>query len=379
MANITHEQLIEYDARIKSYINNAINTKVVYYEQRIQELMNTVNLLQNTIVDLEDRLNGINTNTYTEPTIIDTPIIIDDNKDDTTNNDNNNTDDTPLLRSIKSSPIVRSIKPEVIDVEEDVEEDYLVYDRVIYPNPNAIKEYRNIVVTTDDRSNRIWFNMWKTFDDRELDVQDKTITIIWINADGLKGESVCGDKTIVGDRLTFSWNIPNNCTNTAGTIQFAIRIVGPNYAWHTLPTTIQCVQGLMDGNWEDIPDAQAGIDWADYIEDKWAEKLVILNKTDYDAITEKKEIVYVVKQPDTSVKMYLGETEISTSSGGSSNFDIRYDSNTYYLQKTTDGTTWTNVVEINNTGNIGNIVSLTSQQYADLPTVDPTTLYLLKD
>lgn len=367
MANITHSQLIEYDAKIKSYINNIVNSKVAYYDQRIQELMNTVNLLQGTISDLEDRLNSINTNTYTEP------IIIDGTNTDGNDSDTNN---APLLRGIKSAPIVRSIKPETIEVNEDVEEDYIVYDRVIFPNPNAIKTYENIVVTTDDRSNRLWFNMWKTFDNIPLNTQDKTISVIWINADGLKGESICGDKTVVGDRLTFSWNVPNNCTNSAGTIQFAIRIVGTDYAWHTLPTTIQCVQGLMDGNWDDIPDAQAGVDWADYIEDKWAEKLVILNEAEYEAITEKKEIVYVVKQRDTSVKMYLGETEI-TSSGGSSNFDIQYANS--WLQKTTDGTTWTNVVEINNTGNIGNIVSLTSQQYSELQEVDPTTLYLLKD
>lgn len=354
MANITHEQLIEYDAQIKTYINNSIDSKMVYYTQKIQELTNTITILQNTIADLKNNTDK-DLNNYISPI-----------------------NNTVTLKNGNGAPLLRSIKPETIVVEEDIEEDYIVYDRIIFPNDN--KQYKNIVVTTDDRSNRIWFSMWKTFDDRELDTQDKVISIIWINADGLKGESVCGDKEIIPgtDRLYFSWNIPNNCTTTAGTIQYAIRIVGPNYAWHTLPATIQCVQGLMDGNWQDIPDAQAGIDWADYIEDKWAEKLVILTQPEYDAIEEKKDIVYVVIYPDQTIKMYLGTKPI-TSSGDTTNFDIRYNSDTKYLQKTVDGTTWTDVVMLNSSGNISNIVSLTSQQYSELPEVDPATLYLLKD
>ena len=401
MANITHEQLIEYDARIKSYINNAINSKITYYEQRIQELNVVINKLQDTITELEKTVNNENNNNIIHS--------------DTDSNTSDIVISPPLLRSV---PIVKSIKPESIEVQEDIEEDYIVYDRVIYPNDN--KQYKNIVVTTDDRSNRLWFSMWKTFDDRPLSI-GKQISVIWINAEGHKGESLCGDIQILpnsdGDRLYFSWDIPDRCTVKAGTIRFAIRITNldgyPEYAWHTLPAEIQCMQGLMDGNWEDTPDAQESVDWADYIEDKWAQLLIIIDRADYDAIVDKPEIVYVVKEPDGKVRSYLGDTEIKDCYCNEptmnllhlnyepgtqvlrKNFtrekvvdgretDVRYDPTTEQLQQRYADSgiwgEWEDIVRIpQEYSAMNNIVMLSSREYAELEKIDPDTLYLLND
>lgn len=371
--NINSKDLIEYDSKLKTYINNKIETNTAYYKQVAMDATNKVNILTDTVNDLTlqlekalnrlDELDNGNNNT-TSDIIIDAPI---DNSD----GGNDNTPIiTPMLRSV---PMVRSVDPEVIEVDEDIEEHFVVYDRIISPYKQAT--YNNIVVTTDDRSNRIWFSMWKTFDNREL--IEKTIKVIWINAEGKKGESICESKTISGDRLYFAWNIPSSVTVKAGTIQFALRITDTDYAWHTLPAEIQCVQGLMDGDWEDIPEAVASVTWADYIEDQWNQILVICTEPEYNAIVDKGRIVYVVEQRDGSVKMYLGTTEISTSGGSGREFQIRYDSTTRYIQyKYSDESQWTNLVQVTE------VVSLTSQEYQDLQDahqINPAVLYVLKD
>ena len=373
--NINSKDLIEYDSKLKTYINNKIETATSYYKQAALDATAKVDTLTNTVNDLTsqlekalsrlDELDSGNSD-FKSDIIIDAPI---DNSNDG-NDDNNTPIVTPMLRSV---PMVRSISPEVIEVDEDIEEHFVVYDRIISPYNQAT--YNNIIVTTDDRSNRIWFSMWKTFDNREL--IEKTIKVIWINAEGMKGESICESKTISGDRLYFAWNIPSSVTVKAGTIQFALRITDTDYAWHTLPAEIQCVQGLMDGDWEDIPEAVASVTWADYIEDQWNQILVICYKQEYDAIVDKGRIVYVVEQPDGSVKMYLGTTEISTSGGSGREFQICYDSNTRYIKyKYSDESQWTNLVQVTE------VVSLTSQEYQDLQDahqINPAVLYVLKD
>jgi len=196
MANITHEQLIEYDANIKKYINDLINNNNTQYDQQID----TIN---NEITNLQDNINT--TNTAAE------------------------TNSPQLMRSVgpmlmSASPL-RSISPASIVVQEDIQEDYIIYDRVITPNEDA--EYKNIVVTTDDSSNRVFFSMYKTFDDRTL--IDKHFSVIWINAAGYKGETDCVDIETIDDRLYFAWNIPYAATRTAGTIKYAIRITTKDY------------------------------------------------------------------------------------------------------------------------------------------------------
>ena len=160
MANLTTEQLVEYDNLIKNYIEEKIQEKTEAYEVTIKELNETIMELQQTI-------------------------------------DNSSTN-TSMLRSI---PMLRSIVPETIVVQEDIQEDYIIYDRVISPNENKV--YKNIVVTSDNKSNRIYFSMWKTFDN--IDLIDKNISVVWINADELKGETMCEDKHIFGNRSDRSW------------------------------------------------------------------------------------------------------------------------------------------------------------------------------
>ena len=183
--------------------------------------------------------------------------------DNHTNSSDSNSDSNTNMRG--GIPMLRSISPSTIVVEEDIQEDYVIYDRVIKPNENA--EYKNIVVTSDDRSNRVWFSMWKTFDNRNM--FDKRINVIWMNADNEKGETECGDVQVIGDRLYFSWDIPLQATQRAGIIKYAIRIVDEDYAWHTLPAEIECVQGLMDADWADLDPATIVPSWVAYIENKY--------------------------------------------------------------------------------------------------------------
>ena len=219
--------------------------------------------------------------------------------DSQTNNSNDSNDAVPMLRSIS---------PEHIEVQEDIQEDYVIYDRVIQPNENAV--YKNIVVTSDDRSNRVWFSMWKTFDNR--DMTTKSINVIWMNADNEKGETECGDIQVIGDRLYFSWDIPLQATQRAGIIKYAIRIVDEDYAWHTLPAEIECMQGLMDADWADLDPASITPSWIAYIENKYMVGIQILSRAEYDALEIKSnKILYLVREPDNSISQYLATIRVN--------------------------------------------------------------------
>ena len=65
-----------------------------------------------------------------------------------------------------------SIEPQEITVYEDIQENYIVYDREVTENPNPPFN-NNILVTNDNKSNRLWFNMYYTFDGRILDDENK--------------------------------------------------------------------------------------------------------------------------------------------------------------------------------------------------------------
>lgn len=147
-----------------------------------------------------------------------------------------------------------------ITVTEDMQVHYLIYDRVMTENTES-EIVKNVLVTSDNLSNRLYFNMWYTFDDREL--ENKDISIIWINAKGERGLSVCTDKLLIRaeHRLTFAWNVPLEATYVAGTLQFAIRIIqtdehNSEYIWNSLPAEVTVMEGLITEDWEDIPDAE---------------------------------------------------------------------------------------------------------------------------
>lgn len=190
-----------------------------------------------------------------------------------------------------------SIRPGQIIVTEDRQEDYVVYDRVISPN-NSLPQ--NILVTDDDLSNRLYFNMWHTFDDRDL--ADKQIAVIWLNANNEKGVNDCEDiEVIQGEhRLTFSWNVPKEATYKAGIIRFAIRINFTNYVWNSLPAEVEVRQGLQINDYPEaiIPSAsKLG--------------LMYISKTDYDSLSVKDtQIVYVVNDNDVYT-LYIGDTPIT--------------------------------------------------------------------
>lgn len=300
---ITSDDLKQYDAFIKQYIQQEINKAVASVQN----------------YNVQDTLTVYDGLAYTPP--------------------------TASIMTLEHTPAVMSIQPETITVQEDIQEDYIIYDRVITPNANI--NYRNIVVTGDDRSNRVFFNMWYTFDDREL--ENKTISIIWINANNEKGESLAVDKEIKdNNRLVFAWNVPAQATYKEGTIQYAIRITGPDYAWHTLPSTIECVKGLMSGDFNSLQDAELSPGWVDYIEGKYAVGVQSLTISEYESLTEKStETLYLVTNADGTVTQYLGTTVISNSSSSS--------------------------------GTEGNakIVAMTATEYAALDNPDADTLYVI--
>lgn len=202
-----------------------------------------------------------------------------------------------------------SIEPEHIDVQQDIQENYIVDDREITENPDP-KFNNNILVTYDHLSNRLYFNMFYTFDDRDL--ESKEISIVWLNANNEKGLSLCVDKTLVDDRLVFAWNVPQEATYKSGTVQFAIRIISNNYVWNSLIGTVQVQQGLITEEFNSLEDAQLEPGWVDYIEGKYKLYLQDITEQDYNNLpTKNSKCVYLVKQPDNYIASYLGTTLLS--------------------------------------------------------------------
>jgi hypothetical protein len=199
-----------------------------------------------------------------------------------------------------------SIEPEVINVVQDTQENYIIYDREVSPNPDPPFN-TNILVTYDNLSNRLYFNMFYTFDDRELD--NKEITVLWVNANNEKGMSLCVDKTLEGDRLTFAWNVPEEATYKAGIIQFAVRITTDNYVWNSLPATVEVKQGLLSEEYNSLEEAQLDPGWVDYIEHKYKVGITKLTQQEFDSLTNKdSNCMYLVQKTDNTYSQYLGNT-----------------------------------------------------------------------
>ena len=199
-----------------------------------------------------------------------------------------------------------SISPETIIVIPDTQENYIIYDREITENPDP-KFNHNILVTKDNLSNRLYFNMWYTFDDIEL--IDKEICIIWQNANNEKGITLCTDKELVEDRLIFAWDVPVEVTHVAGTVNFSVRITTKNYIWNSLIGHVEVRQGIQ---YDESHPAVAPTGWVNYIQEKYSTKLKSLSAADYSSLTTKdNNTMYIVINPDTSVALYLGETPIT--------------------------------------------------------------------
>ena len=201
-----------------------------------------------------------------------------------------------------------------IVVVPDVQENYIVQDREINENPDP-KFDSNILVTNDHLSNRLFFNMYYTFDDREL--EDKEIKIVWTNANNEKGMSLCVDKELTGDRLSFAWNVPIEATYKEGTVKFAVRITSGEYVWNSLIGTVEVKQGIVTEEFNDLEEAQSTPGWVDYIEGKYKVALQTMTEDEYEALPVKSnDVIYVVTMNDLSINMYQGSKQISGGGGG---------------------------------------------------------------
>lgn len=210
-----------------------------------------------------------------------------------------------------------SIEPITPLVQEDIQEHYTIYERELNEN-TELGLPQHILVTNDNLSNRIYFNMYYTFDDREL--ENKEISIVWINANNERGMSLAVDKTLDGDRLYFAWDVPHQATYKEGTVYFAVRIVAENYVWNSLAGTVEVHKGLVTEEFNNLEEAQLAPGWVDYIEGKYKIAMVKITLEDYNALSTKDEnTLYLVTMEDGSIFQYLGDTLVSgggTSSGG---------------------------------------------------------------
>lgn len=212
-----------------------------------------------------------------------------------------------------------SIEPEHIIVQEDIQENYIIYDRVITENPDP-KFNDNLLVTYDHLSNRLYFNMWYTFDDRDLD--SKEITIVWLNANNEKGMSLCVDKHLKDDRLIFAWDVPQEATYKSGIIQFAVHIIADSYAWNSLICTVEVKKGLITEEYNSIEEAKLHPGWVDYIEGKYKLYLRKIDAEDFYPMEDKDDsCVYLVKQADDTILEYLGDQQVL---GGGGSFTPTY-------------------------------------------------------
>jgi len=204
--------------------------------------------------------------------------------------------------------IKMSIKPEYITVPEDVQENYIIYDREL--SENLIPEFdKNILVTNDHLSNRLFINIYYTFDDR--DISNKHIYVKWVNVDNKSGISECVDKQLINDRLKFAWNVPIEATYKEGFITFSVYITDTNYEWNSLPTTVEVKQGLVTESFNNLLEEQAKPEWDEYIEGIYKTVCKTMLVQDYETLPTKSDnILYLVKG-EKGVCLYIGELPVN--------------------------------------------------------------------
>lgn len=218
-----------------------------------------------------------------------------------------------------------SIEPIEINVFEDVQENYIVYDREITQNQDPPFN-SNILVTNDNKSNRLWFNMYYTFDDVVLDDEGKEISIVWVNADNEKGFSLAQNISVIQaeHRLTFAWDVPVQATHKEGIVYFAVRITSlltettgePTYVWNSLAGSVAVKKGLVTDEFNKLDDASYPPGWVDYIEGKYKIALNKISQSDYQDLTIKDSYtLYLVEDTGGNITQYLGDVPIS--GGGS--------------------------------------------------------------
>lgn len=201
-----------------------------------------------------------------------------------------------------------SIEPENITVTEDVQENYIVYDRVL--NENLIPQFdKNILVTNDHLSNRLFINIYYKFDDR--DISNKNVYIKWVNADDKSGISECVDKKLIDDRLCFAWNVPIEATYKEGFIKFSVQIVSSDYEWNSLSTQVEVKRGLVTESFNNLQEEQAKPEWDEYIEDIYKTSCMPIPASEYEILpTKSDDVLYLVKD-EREVHLYIDDLPVN--------------------------------------------------------------------
>ena len=218
-----------------------------------------------------------------------------------------------------------SIEPQDIPVYQDTQENYIVNDREIIENPTPPFD-NNILVTNDNKSNRLWFNMYYTFDNRILDDENKEISIVWVNAGDEKGLSLATEIEVIQEenRLTFAWDVPIQATHIEGTVYFAVRITSkqtettgePTYVWNSLAGSVIVRKGLVTDEFNELDNASYPPGWVDYIEGKYKIALTKISQADYETLEIKDSYtLYLVEDTSHNITQYLGTLPVG--GGGS--------------------------------------------------------------
>ncbi|MBR1445009.1 MAG: hypothetical protein IJ583_15930, partial [Firmicutes bacterium] len=127
-----------------------------------------------------------------------------------------------------------------LTINADIDEIFAINNKEIAPP----KEYSDVVVMGDNKSNSLFFKINRYIDG--VDLLGKTFQIFYVNADNYS-DIVPVDKIIENDDcIIFSWKLDSNVTHSAGKVQFIVRISSANYVWKSKPSSIDVVETLDD-------------------------------------------------------------------------------------------------------------------------------------
>lgn len=174
-----------------------------------------------------------------------------------------------------ANELLRNLSASQVDEQDDT----LIIDHysrtIIIP-----KHITNLGVENDDDVLRLHFRMPRYFG--KVDLSQFSIRISYINAAGEDDEYDVVDATIVGDNLTFSWEVGPIALAYKGNTQFAVNVIKANSdgtrdkKYGTTPATLPVLEGLetSEGNYTE---------YADLIE-QWRQQLFGIGDTEEAAI-----------------------------------------------------------------------------------------------
>jgi hypothetical protein len=137
---------------------------------------------------------------------------------------------------------------------------FKVTDRNININPK-----KTIAVLKDNMSQILSFRLKRTVDG--VDRADKTFCFKFINAKGESDFCIASNVTIFADEIIIGWALDSKVTKQAGTVTFAICVLGKLsdgtfYSWNTLSSQITVENGLDVTSSMVVPDQSWFNDWA---------------------------------------------------------------------------------------------------------------------